>query len=306
MSGKHPFHPDSVIGAYVEDLLSVPDDCDPYLEPEPRPTARKSSVDKPLARDPASAPATKLAERPALRLNQISPAFRQAARESLAPESEQESAHGSSEPVAGPRALADPMATPAPEAETSPVSRGRPVSTEVPQGDPVLAATTDTQPWEQGRPAWASKSFECLIFRVAGLQLAVPLVLLGAIHRLDSDLTPLFGRPDWFMGLYREGDQTIKVADTARWVMPERYRRDDAAHYEFVIRLDNSQWGLACHEVAQSFTVQPEDVKWRTANSRRQWLAGTIREHMCALLDVSRLAGMLAEAEQGRELDMSR
>jgi len=38
----------------------------------------------------------------------------------------------------------------------------------------------------QARPEWAEKPFECLIFTVAGLQLAVPLVLLGAFIALKT------------------------------------------------------------------------------------------------------------------------
>lgn len=53
----------------------------------------------------------------------------------------------------------------------------------------------------QGRPAWAEKPFECLIFTVAGLQLAVPLVLLGAIYRIEDDIMPMPGSPPWYMGI---------------------------------------------------------------------------------------------------------
>ena len=53
-----------------------------------------------------------------------------------------------------------------------------------------------------GRPAWASEAFECLLFDVAGLTLAVPLVCLGSIYSLAGhELTPLFGQPEWFLGI---------------------------------------------------------------------------------------------------------
>ncbi|MDX1589329.1 MAG: chemotaxis protein CheW [Oleiphilaceae bacterium] len=282
MSRKHPFHPDSVIGSYVDDLLSTPDGWDPYLESDATPQPGPAS-------EPARPPGVRLAERPSTRLNLISPALREIPVEQPEPE-----------PVTPPRKQAPPEPEPAP----APAPVPPPARVEAPAATP--SPSVDTEAWPQGRPPWAQNGFECLIFRVGGLQLAVPLVLLGAIHRLDSPLTELPGRPDWFMGLLREGNQTINVADTARWVMPERYRREDFGDYQFVIRLDDSQWGLACHEVAQSFRVQPEDVKWRTANSRRPWLAGTIRQQMCALLDVSRLAQMLAEAQRSRKLDINR
>jgi len=156
------------------------------------------------------------------------------------------------------------------------------------------------------RPDWSEEPFECLIFTVAGLKLAVPLVLLGQVHRLERELTPLFGRPDWFMGLLRVGGHTIRVADTARWVMPERYRDEFRDGYRFVIQLGDSAWGLACDNVAQSFHVQPDEVKWRSEGGRRQWLAGTIKKEMCALLDVSRMAALLQKAETERNPDLDR
>ncbi|MGM0449560.1 MAG: chemotaxis protein CheW [Pseudomonadota bacterium] len=130
--------------------------------------------------------------------------------------------------------------------------------------------------------------------------------MLGQVHRLDNDLTPLVGRPDWFMGLLRVGERTIRVTDTARWVMPERYRDSFRDGYRFVIQLGDSAWGLACDEVAQSFRVEPEEVKWRSEGGRRQWLAGTIKKEMCALLDVSRMAVLLQKAETERNPDLDR
>ena len=53
-----------------------------------------------------------------------------------------------------------------------------------------------------GQPSWAEEPFECLLFDVAGLTLAVPLGCLGTIYPLhDQELTPLFGQPDWFLGI---------------------------------------------------------------------------------------------------------
>src|SRR5690606_15264011 len=56
---------------------------------------------------------------------------------------------------------------------------------------------------DNGRPEWAQQRFECLLFSVAGLKLAVPLVCLGGIHAVQNadELTPLPGMPDWFVGL---------------------------------------------------------------------------------------------------------
>src|SRR5690554_1912731 len=52
---------------------------------------------------------------------------------------------------------------------------------------------TDDGWLENGRPYWAQERFECLLFSVAGLKLAVPLVCLGGIHAIQErdKITPL-------------------------------------------------------------------------------------------------------------------
>lgn len=147
---------------------------------------------------------------------------------------------------------------------------------------------------DDGRPVWAAEPFECLLFDVAGLTLAVPLVCLGSIYPLaGKELTPLFGQPDWFLGILPGQSGNLKVLDTARWVMPERYRDDYREGLQYVISVQGYEWGLAVHQVSRSVRLDPSEVKWRSQRQQRPWLAGTVIEQMCALLDVSALAGLI-------------
>ncbi|WP_449434224.1 CheW domain-containing protein [Pseudomonas putida] len=146
-----------------------------------------------------------------------------------------------------------------------------------------------------GRPAWAAEPFECLLFDVAGLTLAVPLVCLGSIYSLaGQELTPLFGQPDWFLGILTCQAGNLKVLDTARWVMPDRYREDFRQGLNYVISVQGYEWGLAVHQVSRSLRLDPSEIKWRSQRGQRPWLAGTVIEHMCALLDVAELAELIA------------
>ncbi|KWU48957.1 MULTISPECIES: CheW domain-containing protein [Pseudomonas] len=146
-----------------------------------------------------------------------------------------------------------------------------------------------------GRPSWAAEPFECLLFDVAGLTLAVPLVCLGSIYSLEGqELTPLFGQPDWFLGILPSQAGNLKVLDTARWVMPDRYRDDFRQGLQYVISVQGYEWGLAVHQVSRSLRLDPNEIKWRSHRGQRPWLAGTVIEHMCALLDVAELAELIA------------
>nr|WP_180202831.1 CheW domain-containing protein [Pseudomonas sp. SbOxS1]NYU02368.1 CheW domain-containing protein [Pseudomonas sp. SbOxS1] len=163
------------------------------------------------------------------------------------------------------------------------------VEVHLPPADTPPPAETD------GRPAWAAEPFECLLFDVAGLTLAVPLVCLGSIYPLAGhELTSLFGQPEWFLGILPSQAGNLKVLDTARWVMPDRYREDFKQGLQYVISVQGYEWGLAVHQVSRSLRLDPNEIKWRSHRGQRPWLAGTVIEHMCALLDVSELAELIA------------
>ncbi|MEN0106068.1 MAG: chemotaxis protein CheW [Pseudomonas sp.] len=152
-----------------------------------------------------------------------------------------------------------------------------------------------------GQPSWGEEPFECLLFDVAGLTLAVPLVCLGSIYPLvGQELTPLFGQPDWFLGILPCQAGNLRVLDTARWVMPDRYRDDFRQGLQYVISVQGYEWGLAVHQVSRSIRLDPNEVKWRSQRSQRPWLAGTVIEHMCALVDVAVLAELIASGAAKR------
>jgi purine-binding chemotaxis protein CheW len=204
-------------------------------------------------------------------------------------------------------ARVEPLARPAPEPLAAEVEQASvieapvlapPVLLAEPVVDVHLPAPAGAVPpalSREGRPHWAAEPFECLLFDVAGLTLAVPLVCLGSIYSLAGhELTPLFGQPNWFLGILPSQSGNLKVLDTARWVMPDRYRDDFRQGLQYVISVQGYEWGLAVHQVSRSLRLDPNEIKWRSQRGQRPWLAGTVIEHMCALLDVAELAELIA------------
>lgn len=151
---------------------------------------------------------------------------------------------------------------------------------------------------ENGRPQWAQSRFDVLLFKVSGLTLAVPLISLGQIQPLTEELTPLFGQADWFMGLQPTPAGKIRTVNTAKFVMPERYDENFLKTAKYVVSINGVPWGLAVDSVNQPITLLPDDVKWRSDRSKRPWLAGTVKDHMCALLDIPRIGQMLVDADK--------
>ncbi|GMM68435.1 hypothetical protein MTsDn1_17300 [Alteromonas sp. MTD1] len=136
--------------------------------------------------------------------------------------------------------------------------------------------------------------FQALFFEVAGLTLAVPLITLGGIHQIEK-VGPLFGKPDWFMGVMLHRDSKLNVVDSAKWVMPEKYDENlaESLNYRYLIMLGESEWGLASEKLVNTVSLTIDDVKWRESTGKRPWLAGMVKEKMCALVDVEELISML-------------
>jgi purine-binding chemotaxis protein CheW len=144
--------------------------------------------------------------------------------------------------------------------------------------------------------------FQVLLFEIAGMTLAVPLIELGGIHKIDT-INPLFGKPDWFKGVLLHREEKFNVVDTAKWVMPgqESDKSVSATNYQYLIALGKSGWGLACEHLVATETLLPEDVKWRNLTGSRPWLSGMVKKKMCALVNVQQLISMLEQGLSSKE-----
>ena len=155
------------------------------------------------------------------------------------------------------------------------------VSVEQPP-EPVLQQTA--------AESWANTGVECLLFSVSGLKLAVPLPLLGGVHEIgDNEISPLFGQPDWYLGLCNTEQGSVQVIDTAKFIMPERGGSLKDSGFNYLIQLDKSPWVMGCQSIDDTVRLEASENKWRGDRGKRPWLAGTVIDKMCALLDVSGL-----------------
>jgi purine-binding chemotaxis protein CheW len=193
-------------------------------------------------------------------------------------------------------ALLVPADAPAPQ--PAPQSAGAAVVS-LPQS---RAAPEETAEPRGETPDWAREPFQCLLFKVAGLNLAAPLVMLnGILEWAPRNVTPMPNRSPWFLGLLPYRGVNVKVIDTLQVVMPERPRREPAdPAQQRVVLMDERRWGLLCDGITSVVTLTSENVRWRTAGTRRRWLAGTAVDHMCALLDVEQFVALLGSDRLGR------
>ncbi|CAM3942814.1 chemotaxis protein CheW [Pseudoalteromonas byunsanensis] len=187
--------------------------------------------------------------------------------------------------------------------ETQEIPEEQTKDLEITENNTIIKESTETknQP-VSAKEAYGEQEFQALFFEVAGLTLAVPLKSLGGIHQL-GEVNQLFGKPKWFKGVMLNRDEKLNVVDTARWVMPEKYspELEESLDYQYLITLGDSPWGLLAENLVNNITLRPDDVKWRTGNGKRPWLAGVIKEKMCALIDVENLNRLLEQGLDSRE-----
>nr|WP_299016375.1 chemotaxis protein CheW [uncultured Photobacterium sp.] len=165
--------------------------------------------------------------------------------------------------------------------------------------EPEVLVVPETQTGGDEPPeVWQEKQemdseFQALFFEVNGVIFAVRLTELGGIHQL-GEVNHLLGRPPWYLGLMTNREHQLDVVDTARWVMPEKLISDEHQdEYRYIVMLGESKWGLACDKLHGTETLTEQSVRWREKAGKRPWLAGMVKDKMCALIHVNELISML-------------
>lgn len=178
------------------------------------------------------------------------------------------------------------------------LNRFTPKSTEkIPAADRLLepALTAEEPISRQIIPDWANEPFQCLLFKLRGITMAIPLKGLNSIAEWTQDVTVLPGQPDWYMGLILHRDSRVIVVDTAKLIMPERLHSasDERARGSHILIVGDGRWGLACDSLQSPETLEAGDVRWRTGIGIRPWMAGTLVDKLCVLLDTDALLQMI-------------
>lgn len=151
------------------------------------------------------------------------------------------------------------------------------------------------QPEPPAEKAWKNlvveSEFQVLFFELSGLTFAVPLTDLGGIHHLDDSINSLIGKPPWFSGVMTHNDSLFNIVDTAKWI--NTGETAETLNYSHYILLGATQWGLSCEKLLGTEMLTHSQVKWREVQGKRPWLAGMVKEKMCALIHAEELVKLL-------------
>ena len=148
-----------------------------------------------------------------------------------------------------------------------------------------------------GIPSWAHPDFQCLFFNVGVVKLAVPLVKLKGVVPFPEKVARPPKSPDWYLGLYMNRGQHVKIIDTAELILPDGYNgKKEACEPNKVIFIGEGELGLVCSDIGDVVKLNESEVRWREQdNSKRPWLFGTVKKHLCALVDTAGIIKMLRQ-----------
>lgn len=198
-------------------------------------------------------------------------------------------------------------------ADAAPAVEPEPVLPEMPEAVIPESVTPDyglPQVMDDGRvpvlPDWGLKPFQAMVFKVGELSLAIPLTeLAGVIEWKPGQVEDPSGNR-LHLGQYPHDGQSVTVVDIARLVFAgspfdDSNQTEISQRVSRIILINNVKIGLAVDTVHEVITIQPTRVNWRSARTRRQWLAGTMLDEMIVVLDARStakiLSNMLVEPE---------
>ncbi|MGB5326306.1 MAG: hypothetical protein WBN40_12895 [Pseudomonadales bacterium] len=145
-------------------------------------------------------------------------------------------------------------------------------------------------------PAWVqSEQLRCLVFKVANLHLALPTQYLAGVTPFVPEQLCEPGAVEleqWqraFADICMGSVDGDLLLDTARLVMPERYQPAMRDEYRQMVRISDMCWRFAVDGIGSEMVFNAGDVRWRSQHTRREWLAGTVIDQMCAIVDVDAL-----------------
>lgn len=143
-------------------------------------------------------------------------------------------------------------------------------------------------------PPWGHGVFPCLVWEAGGLRLAVALAQLQSVLPAPNQLRVAPDDPTWLMG-HSGGARALRVIDLAAWIWAAQGSPTPTrCGAERLLLTGAEGWALACPPGGDTAQLRSSEVTWRTAQTRRRWLAGTLHSPRCALIDVDALIAAVA------------
>ncbi len=118
------------------------------------------------------------------------------------------------------------------------------------------------------------------LISVSGLKFAIQLLEISqVVDQIDINTENSM--------LIHQGEP-LSIIDIEQLIKPSD-KSTESKHY---VLITHRRMTIACQQLMDIQTIEKQTVCWRTENSQRQWLAGTIKQQGIAILDLNALQKM--------------
>lgn len=165
------------------------------------------------------------------------------------------------------------------------------------QQEPEKATSEPIEQEDEWENLIVEDQFQVLFFELNHITFAIPLTDLGGIYHLSDSLNFLMGKPAWFRGVMSHNERLYNIVDTSSWLQLDRNAAD--LNYTHFILLGDTPWGLSCEKLLGTENLNKDQIRWRDKKGSRPWLAGMVKQKMCALIHAKELVKLL---DQGMDI----
>ena len=127
-----------------------------------------------------------------------------------------------------------------------------------------------------------SYPIQCLMFKVSGTQLSIPLIEMGSVLPWVDKMTKIPSSQSWSLGVLQHRDRNIRVVDTARLLNINK--KTETGHPGHILVFGDSDWALSCDFLGEVAYVESDDIQWSGPKSKGLSM-GTIKGTLAQLLD---------------------
>jgi chemotaxis signal transduction protein len=136
---------------------------------------------------------------------------------------------------------------------------------------------------------------QCLMFKVGGATLSVPLIDMGSVLPRSDNLTYLPQSPLWLLGILQHRGSNVKVVDSARLLkLPDSNDKAPTKHF---IVFAGEEWAISCDELGDVVNLDEQDIQW-SGQAGSGFSIGTIKQSLAQLLDPARIQRKLNQLEK--------
>lgn len=122
---------------------------------------------------------------------------------------------------------------------------------------------------------------QCLMFRVAGILLSVPLIRMKSVLPWVGNLTLLPQSPAWMLGVFKYQDHNVRVVDSSQILHIKPAPVCVPGH---VLVLGNEELAITCDKLENVVTLEYSDIQWNQRQNDAM-IFGTIRHSLANLLN---------------------